>query len=151
MTQFVVFRLVDGTEEDRFQSYEYSVSPGSRYIAFIKFYPLHGARPSQASNVLLVYDLQASVQANTVKGEGIGVPIFPEYNVLNKTHETGVISPNREHSITFGQGWKGDTVFTFTDGIVDSNFEVSVDLKDGVHKPVITRDRRGRRRLHEDQ
>jgi len=139
--------------------YRPQLSETKRYLIYEKFYPRFS--PEEASDLILIYDLEQSPEDNRVEekyknirekskrvgdpgyliaSENVGYPIYPEENIAKQTYFVWVPSPEERHFIlTRGKYlWLDqDNKILFVDGYGGENWLVLVDLSKGLSKMTI--------------
>jgi len=110
---------------DKFLCYLPSPSPDGRYIAFIKFYPLHFA--GNIEDHYMIYDVAKDGKENRPSGlvndmTNIGVPVYP-FQIGNKVGDNVELPDGPvHHSVSAGFFWKPDsTQFLFADRLEPQN------------------------------
>jgi len=118
---------------DKFLCYLPSPSPDGRYIAFIKFYPMHFA--GNTEDHYMLYDLSKGSKENRPSGfvgddKNVGAPIYP-LQIGNKVGDNVELSNGFvHHAASAGFFWKPDsTQLVFADRLESEN-EISLILVD---------------------
>jgi hypothetical protein len=145
----VIFDLKTREKIDWFYCYQPQRISENR-IVYVEWYPGHGA--GKPKDVILLYDLTRSPRSNRLDSTvpmpipapdkaspvTVGIPIFPETNVLHKSYENGSDDVhNTEYSVahTFLQVNPDRIVFVAAEGkdySSMSDYLVIVDFLDGI-------------------
>lgn len=138
-----VAELPSGRVLDRFPCFRPALSPGRRFLAFVKDFPGHPG-PVSINDVYLVYDLAASPQLNRSRARPgavveAGLPVFPP-GAVNTAGSNIVPGANAQvHSmVSRWLFWLGSDEFAFVDRWHDVNSLVVADLSGGVRHPRVT-------------
>jgi len=121
-----------------------SFSPNSKMVAYKFRFPPH-APQNYATDVLLLYDLSKSVQANSMD-ETIGSPtnrgfiIYPESNRLARRYFIPSKNDNEIRHFTSPIVWNGKSDhLCFLDSISGKTYLVVADISKGLESPTIWR------------
>lgn len=131
-------------ERDSILCYGPMLSTEKRYIVYKKFYPRF-ADPPATSNVLLIYDLLKQPADNRLdqkrKNIGpdlIGIPIYPEDNLKNRSYSVWIEDPSKRHTVYPPGGkylWTNDDKkLIFVDKYDGDNWLVAIDLSKGLNQ-----------------
>ncbi len=139
-----LLNIDSGELVDHFLCYWPQLSSEKRYIAYRKFYP-RAADPALTSDLVLLYNLQASAAANRAGMDGrtsdeIGIPIFPPENASAHSLRVWVEAPeerNRVYPVSKFLWLKGDSDVLFVNKKGDGNWVVLVDLSGGLDHVVV--------------
>jgi len=138
-------------EIDAFIGYGTKLSGTGRYIGFRKFYPPDTSEPAIMSDLILVYDMDATADANRMRGldaykndaigrmTEVGFPVFPEINASRKNYRVWVRRESSRNSV-LPQGFfwfDGDRRFGFLDQQNGKYFIVVVDISNGPDHPAV--------------
>lgn len=143
--------LATRKEADEFIGFETKLSETGRFMSFRKFYPPDTSPPETMSDLILIYDLDASADSNRMHGidaykrdpigrlTEVGYPVFPDRNASRKNYRVWVRNEHRRNAvIPDGFFWfDGDRRFGFLDRVGGKYFIVVVDISNGPDSPVV--------------
>lgn len=134
-----VVELPSGEVVDRFSCQSPALSPGHRFLAFVKSFPGHPG-PVVISFQYIVYDLTRSADYNRPKFKpGVkydaGWPVYPP-GATNAVGENVLPEGSPRHGWSSrGLFWLDDQTLAFTDFFGGHNRLVVVDLSPGIREP----------------
>lgn len=148
MDVVTLFDLQRGEEKDSFLAYALSQSDTKRYLIYEEWHP-RITDEGAASDVILVYDLQASLQENRLgpveqgtRVSHVGHPIFPEENVQKQAYRFWIEAEQERHLITPWARYlwiDHDRKVVFVDEHKGEKWLVMVDLSAGLDKVQVSK------------
>lgn len=139
--------LRNGKVIDSFYCVRPAISPGNRYLAYVKWFPTHLGYGTTISFEYLVYDLSASPEFNRPSANrgvslnpfDVGWPVYPEHAQNTASDNVLEGSNAAAHQMaSSGFFWLGATQrFAFLDSYRGKNTVVIADLSRGVSKAMV--------------
>ncbi len=125
-------------EIDRFQSYETSISPDARFMAFEKFFP---ANYPGSPSLYLVYDVTVSPAANRMVNTGsdadAGWVLYPDQNRQQMTYDVSSSDDITSHLLRSPLTWIDNAHLAFIDYSARQTKAVLVTLGSGIASPLV--------------
>ncbi|HEY5648384.1 MAG TPA: hypothetical protein VIU33_02715, partial [Nitrospiria bacterium] len=136
-----IIDLQTGSVLDTLMGFGPSFSPGGRFLVFQKYYSPKSSDPQKQSDLVLLYDLERSMEENRMKGLSTyrnnpigliteaGRPVFPAVNARKKRYRVWVRDEGKRHRIIPGGFFwlKNDNRLAFVDRMGESFQLIVVD------------------------